>query len=449
MMRLGSGHTATLIAPGTPDWIGGDGTRLGWLLRDRLFLQEGEDVIVVSLPDYGEDVAAGPDRWVVSMEDGFVLVDPIAGEVTGALMEEGHVPVATRPGADCAVILDVPENQLIRTRDGLPLPLPDAALGARWLAPFGTGLGAVWVDSETLYRLGASAEGAPRIAALGRTSGVEGIRCGPFGAVLVACKDHLIVAAPRGIALRIPQHVLVESARFSPDGRRALAAGEDGVLLLDLVEGAVLRVWDGDLAPVGFRGDRAVRWDVGSGILLDEADEIVGNGFAGATPSTGGDWIAGPGGAVWSIATGARLRGGIDGICATDGRRLAVVHGDTLTLTEAGVEEARGFPHGFADEDPVDAACIEGDTLTLRTMDGEAAAFSLADGASLWRRRDAKAARAKAPLPLGVVLAPEESNVIVDDLSLPLPVDAAARGPTHTWLWNEEGMLVRVPRRGD
>ena len=444
MMRLGPSHAATLVCPGTPDWIGTDGVRLGWLLRDRLFLRDGDDVIVVSLPDFGDDVAAGPDRWVVSMEDGFVLVDPVAAEVTGALMEEGRVPVSTRPGADAAVIIDIPENQLIRTKDGLPLPLPDAPLGVRWLAPFATGMGAVWVDSETLYRLGAPDDGSPRIAALGRVSGVEALRGGPRGAVLVQCKDSTVVAAPRGIGVRLTQRVLADSARFSPDGGQALAATESGLVLLDLHEGVVRRVWEGNLAPVGFLGGVAVRWDVGSGVLLDEADNTIGTGFTGAAPSAAGDWIAGPGGAVWSVATGACLRRGLEGVCATDGRALAIIDDECVTVTEAGVDGTRTFRHGFLAEDPVDAAHLSEGTLTLRTMDGEAAAFLLAGGSVAWRRRDAKAARSSGSLPAGLTLSGEDSTITIDDRAFPLPADAAIRTPTRTWLWNDEGMLAWV-----
>src|SRR5690606_8665145 len=76
---LGTGPLPRLLAPGVPDWIGADGVRVGWALRDRLFLRAGDHVDVVELPDEVEEVAASPRRWTVALGNGFVRVDPEAG----------------------------------------------------------------------------------------------------------------------------------------------------------------------------------------------------------------------------------------------------------------------------------------------------------------------------------------------------------------------------------
>lgn len=410
-MRFGPGQPHRLYAPGEPDWIGSDGTRLGWLLRDCLFLREGEDTIMVKLPDWGNTVAAGPSAWVVSLDDGFVVVDPHAGEVTSALLDERD-PVATLPGADVAIVVDIPVNRLLRLCDGKPIPLPDGALRARWLAPFEVGVGAAWIDGDTLYRLGPT-----RISALGRASGAEGLRVGPHGAVVVQLPDATLVAAPNGLAMRVEQRLLAASARFSADGLRAMLTGEEGVVLLDLGEGKVLRGWDGDLVPAGFVGDRAVRLD-GSGDLFDDEENLVGEGFTGAAPSCAGGVLAGPGGRVWRLADGVVL-GRVSGVTATDGTLVAQIGQDVQIGPPGG--RAHRFPHGFCEDDPVEVARIEGDELIVVTVDGEAAGFSL-EGEVRWRRRE--------PAPTATQVESE------------LPVDGSTESAMGTWFWGEEGVLV-------
>ncbi|MFZ5476241.1 MAG: hypothetical protein ACOZNI_05645, partial [Myxococcota bacterium] len=338
-LSLGEGPLPRLCAPGVPDWIGADGARVGWALRDRLFLLGDGWVDVVALPDDVEDVCASPGRWTVAHAVGFVCVDVASAQPVGVVLEDERDPVATRPGGDTGLFVEVPEQRLVRLADGLPLPLPDAALRARFLRPWETGVGACWVDMDTLYRMG------ERVFALGRAPGPEALRCGPGGAVMVTLRSDTVLAAAKGLAVRAGVRLDASTARFSPDGQTALAASERGVVHVDLRDGKTLRAWEGDLAPVGF-APRPLLLDLDRGALVDGDGDVVLTGFAASEPSLGGGKLAGPGGALWDLATGARLRDDlIEGACATDGARVAHV-----TDTHARVDGTT-FQHGLAGED--------------------------------------------------------------------------------------------------
>ena len=69
-LSLGPGPLPRLVAPGVPDWIGTDGERVGWLVRDRLFLHDGDSVRVVELPDEADGAVATPTRWTIALGSG-------------------------------------------------------------------------------------------------------------------------------------------------------------------------------------------------------------------------------------------------------------------------------------------------------------------------------------------------------------------------------------------
>ncbi|MFN7146896.1 MAG: hypothetical protein ACK4YP_24185, partial [Myxococcota bacterium] len=416
-LSLANGPLPRLLAPGVPDWIGADGARVGWTLRDRLFLLRDDHVDVVALPDLAEDVTAGPRRWTIALATGFVRVDPFTARLEDLLLDDQAEPVATRPGEEVGLFVEVPEHRLLRLADGRALPLPDGALRSRWIRPWATGVGACWVDLDVLFRLGT------RVSVVGRIAGAEGIACGPEGAVLVRGAKDTMVASPRGLGVKVGRLLDAESARFAPDGATALAASLEGVHWIELETGRIRRTWDGSLAPVGF-APGPVLWDLDRGVLVDEAGVVLLDGFAGAEPAAAGRVLAGPGGAVWDLASGARGRADLrDGVCVTDGTRT--VHVDD---TEVHVLDGARFAHDLCgDEDAVDAARLDGDTLVVATLDGEVGRFGL-DGTRHERaHRKSPWKSPPAPRPEGVVLTAEdaESALRVGDTEWPLPADGA------------------------
>ncbi len=438
-LSLGTGPLPRLLAPGVPDWLGADGVRVGWALRDRLFLHNGDHVDVVELPDEIEEVAAAPHRWTVALGSGFVRVDPATARIEELLLDDEAEPLATHAGEELGLFVEVPEHRLLRLVDGRPLPLPDGALRARWIRPWATGIGAVWVDLDVVFRLGT------RVSVVGRAPAPEGIACGPDGAVLIAIKGDAVVAAPRGLALRVGRPLDADSARFSPDGTSVLAACPEGVAWIDLATGAVRKVWDGSLAPVGFAPE-PVLWDLDRGALLDASGAVVLDGFAGAAPAMAGRVLAGPGGVVWDLGTGTRgavvLR---DGVCATDGART--IHADDTHVQVLG--GGPRFAHALVgDEDAIDAARIDGNTLVLATLDGEVGRYTLPDGEPRERTHQRSPWKTPAaPRPEGVTLTSDEaeSRVTVGATAWPLPADGAAKVGDNVWAWTREGALFELP----
>jgi hypothetical protein len=433
-LTLGFGPGTRLLAPGAPDWIGADGTRVGWVIRDKLFLREGDQVRIVDLPDLVEDVVATTDGWVAALGTGFVRVDPERACIDLALVDDEAEPVTTRPGYHYGLFVEVPEHRLLKLDDGEPVDLPDAALRARHLRPWARGAGACWVDFDILYRLG------ERVSAIGKAPGAEGIACGPDGAVAVALKADTVVAAPRGLAMRVGRRLDMASARFSTDGAKMLAADEEGVVLVDLATGGIDRTWEGSLAPVGWAPD-ILLWDAERGAVLDAEGAVWLDGFAGSVAAAAGPLVCGPGGAVWDTTTGTRRgtpRAG--GVFATDGERV-VFADDTNITTPGGAIVAHGLVSG---DDTLAAARFEGDALVLTTTDGETGRFAVADGAPLKRGRVRKAM--PPALPKAVRLGPdnEPSRVTIGEATWPLPVDGAVQVGGAWWLWNDEGMLVVI-----
>lgn len=450
-----------LVAPGIPDWIGADGVRLAWTLRDALFVLEGDTVGVVPLPAEATDVAFAGEVWNVALPNGSVTVDPVAGQLVAALVDDEADPVDLVAGDAWVLFVETPSHRMLRHSDGTAVALPDAATRARFLRPWSLGAGACWVDFDTVYRMREDG----RIAALGRAPGAEGIAVGPHGAVLVALKKDTVVAGPRGLTVRVGERVAAESARFAPDGARVLAATEDGAVLVDLASGEVVGRWEGHLVPVGFlpRGgtlapvflhpdDGAVRFDDG---------ELVLAGFAGASVAAEGDVLAGPGGAAWSTRalaravgtetdlTPARIRSGLtEGVCATDGRRIVQVYAAGFRVDD-GPERTHGLRGGGTGDDALEEAWITGEVLHLRTCAGDERSFDLASGVPVEAGAPGIPAQ-EDTLPEGVRISdPDEASAIgVDGTTYPLPADGALRvegdGPRVVLAWTDDGMLVAL-----
>lgn len=433
-LNLPAGPAPRLLAPGEPDWIGTDGERVGWVMADVLFVLDAEGVTAVPLGDLPDDVAAAGGRWSAAIADGVVRVEGQAA--VGAVLIDEYDPVHVLPGVDCALAVAAPSHELLRTRDGARVPIPDAATRAKFAAPFQVGVGLCWIDLEVLYRLGEG--GLPN--ALGRAGGAEAIAVGPRGSCLVQLAGDTLVAPTRALAQKLGEKLDVATARFSIDGESALVADEDGVVLLDLRANKVSRRWDGALTPVGF-APAPLLLDRDLGALVDAGGHVILDGFGAATASCKGAILAGPGGTTWRLDAGERLPGPpYRGVTATDGDRVIVVDDEAFTVDSA------LHPHGLCSgDDFVARAAFDGDEVLIQTIDGETGAFGL-DGSVRWRRRDEAMPDTAPPVPEGVVPGSdaEPSEFSVDGVRYPLPGTAFARAGGRTWAWSDEGFLVEL-----
>lgn len=423
-LALGPGEGARLLAVGEPDWLGADGVRLGFVMRDRLFLVEGGRARVVELPAEAHDVAVTPERWVVAHPDGFSVVDPAAAEVVALAFDDDAEPLATWPGRDVVVFGGHPRSHAARLSDAFVLPLPDGARRSRWLRPFATGEGLVWVDGGRVYRL------ARRGEAVGAVGAVEGLAVGPEGALLVASADESWVAAAGRGLVEVPEPLGAEGARFV--GGEVWAPTPDGMVAVELRTGRVTRRWDGELTPAGagwWRDRRAVRGD--EGVVLDR--------LGGPVVASGGGWIAGPGGATW--ARGRVVLDDLpDGVAGTDGAQVVVADATTLRRL-GGASSAHTLCVG---DDDIAAVEVDGDLVRLLTVDGELGVYG-PDGA-LRERRRVKRRRSgpEARWPDGVVPDDDAGTVVVDGVPFPIPADGAVRDGASVWVYSDDGLLVQL-----
>lgn len=438
-LSLGSGPRPRLLAPGQPDWIGADGERVAWVIRDVFFLLDGDGVEVVPVGDLVDDVVGSRGRWTLASGDAAVYVRGFTA--TGAVVFDEIDPLEVRPGVDCALGVAAPRHVLCGIEGGSDIALPDAATRARLAAPFATGEGLVWIDLEVVYRMAAGRQPG----AVGRAPGAEALAVGPGGAALVQLADDTLVVPTRALAARLGDKLDVATARFSPDGEQALVGDDDGVVLLGLREGKVLRRWDGDLVPVGF-APGPVMLDRAEGRLLGADGEVWLERLGSAVPALAGDLLVGPGATGWDLSTGERRDIGshqdIDGnVLATDGKRVVVVDQARVRVGEL------SFEHGLCpgDDDFVERVSLRGGDVVLQTVTGEAAAFGAA-GAAKWRRHDPEAVPEVVHHAEGVVPGDpaEPSEFTVDGVRHALPADGFARRGDRVYAFCDEGMLVEI-----
>ena len=110
--------------------------------------------------------------------------------------------------------------------------------------------------------------------------------------------------------------------------------------------------------------------------------------------------------------------------------------------------DGASFEHGLVrGDDAVDLVALSGDTVTVQTLDGHAAAFAL-DGAERWRRADTEELEPPALAVPGVTLGEDDepSSTTVAGTVLELPADGAALAAGAVWLYTDEGMLVAATR---
>lgn len=434
--RGGERCLGRVLAPGWPEWLGSDGERLGWAVRDRLFLHRPGDerCWLVQLPDAVEGVSPSPTGWVCALGQGFVTVDPSRAEVVAALLDDESDPVGTRAGRDVGVFMEAPLHRALRLVDGTELALPEGASRSRWLTPWGTGAGVTWVDGETVYRLPAGV----RVAAVGRLRGTSEVIAGPAGACVVRGRTASLLLAARGFGVDGP---LLDAARISEAGESAVASDAAGALEVRLADGKVLGRWAGRLDPVGFLHGEALVHDRATGEVRKAAGGRVGEGFCGAQPAVSGDALAGPGGRQWRVGDETPgAEGLVDGLLAA-APGLLVHADDAVTLYVDGRAHAR-----IAVEEVSAVACgVETTTgqRWVKVVGAAGPAFFDGDGAPRGapvvgapaRRR---ASRAKVAPP------GEDSQVALGERAWPVPADHAVATGAGVWAWSDDGALYAL-----
>lgn len=434
--RAGERCLGRVLAPGWPEWVGSDGARIGWVVRDRLFLHlpGDERCWLVQLPDAVEGVSPSPTGWVCALGQGFVTVDPTRAEVVAALLDDESDPVGTRAGRDVGVFLEAPLHRALQLVDGAELALPEGASRSRWLTPWAAGAGVTWVDGETVYRLPA----AGRVAAVGRLRGTTEVVAGPGGACVVRGRTASLLVAARGFGVDGPQ---VEAARVGETGESAVASDTAGALELRLADGKVLGRWAGRLDPVGFLQGEAVVHDRATGELRKAAGGAVVEGFCGAQPALSGDALVGPGGHQWRVGDEAPGAGGlVDGLLA-GGPGLFVHADDVVTVYVDGRERAR-----IAVDEVSAVACgVEADTgeRWVKVVGAAGASFFDVDGKARGAPASAAAPRRRASR---VKVAPpgEDSRVALGQREWPVPADHAVATPAGAWAWSDDGALYAL-----
>ena len=251
------------VCPRVPDWIGIVGDHVVFVLEDRAFFRSpGGAMTDVALDDTVAAVAIGPNG--VAMVCGELLGRYSSGGVAVDATDYAEMDwVRVAPGWDGVLGISAPGHQLVLVDPPRELPIPEGASRARFAAPFASGTGMVWIDLEQVYRL----RGAGMPSALGRANKAQALVVGPDGALVVQLEKDTLLASPRGVAVRLGATIDADSTRFSPDGMRALALDEDGVVLLDLAAGKELSRWDGDYLPLGFAPE-PVLLDGASGAIV-------------------------------------------------------------------------------------------------------------------------------------------------------------------------------------
>lgn len=440
--RSGGGERrlGRLLAAGWPVYIGTDGVRLGWVVRDRLFLQDQDRVWMVELPDAAEGVWPDPAGWVVALGQGFVTVDPVRAEIASVVLDDDSDPVGTRVGRDVGVYVEAPSHRAVRLSDGQELVLPDGASRSRWLAPWGTGVGVVWVDMETAYRLSPQAcppgeDRGVRIVALGRVKGALEVCAGPHGAAVIRGRTGSLLVAPRGLGVAGP---VLEAVRFSDDGERVLATDDAGALELTLADGKVLNRWPGRFDPVGFLGGAGVLHDHATGAVRTLGGVELAAGFCGAQPVLGAQTLVGPGGMQWTLGDDLPTLGGlVDGLVAVG--EGVVAHADEgVRIFVEGRERAR-----IAVDEVVGLSCVGGRVrvettagVTVYDVDGN----RIVGGTPA----HSKLAGVRRKSKVTVAAPEEESEVRIGLRSWPVPADHAVPVGEGVWAWTDDGALYAL-----
>lgn len=405
VLQRGPGEGDRLMAPGVPDEILAAGGLLCWSSGDVISLADPKSgrVRVVAL-DSVDGLAAAGGGVLVLTELGVAAVDLERGQ--HGLLGTDMVEELERVAVGGCLLLDADETRACFTLAGAPIPLPDGAMEADVITPLADGPGVAWADEDRLYTSGA--DGRPReLTRLPERA--SRLVSGPGGALVASLPDGTCCAVSGGLVVELEEDLLLETARFSADGRRVLAASGGGVALLNLSTGAVERVWPRGGAAVGFIDGEPLVLDEELAAVIGSRGEPIWTGFHAAGPAWDVPVLIGPAGAAWDLSQGRRvwpeahLSGGVT---AFDGERaLHVSDRDAALLDEDGAVLARWrvplFPQDreaqllsavrtgggseLDDADEVVELAWLDDRALLLTAEGELGMVAPEDGALLHR----------------------------------------------------------------
>ncbi len=439
-----------ILTAGWPDWIGTDGTTLGWAVRDRLFLTSVADdaavVRIVELPDAVEGVHTDATGWVVALGQGFVVVDPGTGRVERVVLDDEADPVGTRGGREVGVYVEAPAHRVIDLVTGDELAIPDGARHSRWLTPWASGRGVAWVDADIVYRLGFLEDG-PKISAVGRCRGVKELCAGPEGALVVRGRTASLLVAARGFGVDGP---LLDAVRFV-EAETVLATDAERAFELRLADGGMGREWRGHVDPVGGGGGDRLVHDRAVGEVRNLTGTQRWSGFCGAHPARDGARLAGPGGRVWTLPADIRGDVGAEDVALVDG--LLGVGGDVLVHADEGVRVLVAEGDSWRERAQLaDGAGVDGVAVRDGVIVVERGDSVERYGPPLWLRlpdEESVGVNAEAADPNsdgGVRISEEgaDSNVCRGRQRWPVPADHARAATGGVYAWSDHGALYAL-----
>jgi hypothetical protein len=423
--RLVFGTSARLLAPGLPDVLVADGRVTGWLHAGALWTRDAfGGLATLALPGGVEALLAAPGSWTAFGEDVLWRGDPATG--VGALLEVPLEVEEVRPGGDWLVLVGPDGAEVVAAPGAPPVPTLDrTAREASSLAPFAAGPGLLWVSEDRVWTQGP--RGVPRV--LGHLPRVLGFVPGPHGSAAFLLPEGAAVLASGGALRRLRETLDFETVRFSPDGRRLLAAAPSGTVEVDLAEGRVDAAWDAALLPVGW-APGPILLDERTGTLVDASGGALLEGFEGAVPSCDGVHLVGPGGAAWDVATRERRWGGLRGgvTAVTHGTVLHLADGLIRRLDRDGRSMGEGPDPLAPDEADAAVPATDGSVVALAGLGGAVVVVRVGDGEVVARTAGEPGAHLL-PAVSGVVLSGDRRAILLPqgaDLgSAPVPVDAA------------------------
>ena len=412
-VALGLGDGDRLVVPGVPQTLKAVGSWLVWITTQAVVFADptAGRGRVIALADMDGDnpavltVAGG--EALVTGDSGVTVVAPERGAF--GFLGTDLIDDLDRVRVGGCLLVEAAEERACFTLRGVAVELPAPARSARIVVPLADRDGVAWADDEVLYR---SEDG--KAVEVGELPGpARYLAAGPGGVLLVSQTSGETWVVGRGRPVALAEDVLPETARFSPDGTRALVGLGSGCGLMDLTTGACLKRWRG-CTPVGFMGDRCLLLDEARGVVVDGDGREVMGGFTAAGVCYDAPTLVGPGGAVWDLTSGemsspvGTLDGSITAIQTWKGEQVVSLSDRAgVVLDEDGDEVSRWriplFPDSRAeqtlstirtgggsdlddgDADEIVEAAWLGDQVLLLTADGDLGLVNPADGALVYR----------------------------------------------------------------
>jgi len=228
------------------------------------------------------------------------------------------------------------------------------------------------------------------------------------------------------------------TVRFNGDGTEVLIGAAGGTAHVDLASGTIRAHRQGTLVPVGFM-DGPVVFDEDAGLLKHLGGSSICDGFSPSAVAVFGDRIYGPGGTAWDLATGNRLWKDAP-LC---GLFLAPHADGVFQIADRIVGLNRDGGRVLDVPLPIDEA-VDGEILDVRWT-GALLEFELEEECvyvdTMGQRMNVED-HGLTSEPIGEDF--EEAQCPTLAAVPTLLVDGHLQGPTTTWLWNEDGMLIRV-----